>query len=167
MLSTNVRAGKACDFTTTCHTARVCEGGAGVHPQGGAEGGAEMAVCEGNSLGGFVRSLFAISPRAPGAAAPPCTGLLHPRCTREIDVQANDLHPLHPAAPGTHWQPDTRPCAAIPTPREPQISPYRVRKYHPSNLTSSDGVVRCSAVALGDHRAGGIVRSDGADQIAS
>jgi len=29
----------------------VCEGGAGVHPQGGAEGGAEVTVCEGNSRG--------------------------------------------------------------------------------------------------------------------
>lgn len=30
---------------------KVCEGGAGVHPQGGAEGGARVAVCEGNSRG--------------------------------------------------------------------------------------------------------------------
>ena len=30
---------------------KVCEGGAGLHPQGGAEGGAEVAVREGNSLG--------------------------------------------------------------------------------------------------------------------
>jgi hypothetical protein len=30
--------------------AKVCEGGAGLHPQGGAEGGAEVTVCEGNSL---------------------------------------------------------------------------------------------------------------------
>ena len=34
MLSTNVRAGEACDFTTTCDTANVCEGAAGVHPRG-------------------------------------------------------------------------------------------------------------------------------------
>ena len=32
MLSTNVRVGEACDFTTICDTAKVCEGGAGLHP---------------------------------------------------------------------------------------------------------------------------------------
>ena len=51
MLSTNVRVGEACDFTTICDTAKVCEGGAGLHPLRGAEGGAKVAVCEGNSQG--------------------------------------------------------------------------------------------------------------------
>jgi hypothetical protein len=32
-------------------TAKVRKGLAGLHPHGGAEGGAEMAVCEGNSQG--------------------------------------------------------------------------------------------------------------------
>ena len=47
MLSTNVRVGEACDFTTICDTAKVCEGGAGLHPHGSAEGGAKVAVREG------------------------------------------------------------------------------------------------------------------------
>jgi len=34
---------------TAC--AKVCGVGAGLHPQGDAEGGAEVAVCEGNSQG--------------------------------------------------------------------------------------------------------------------
>ena len=32
-------------------SAKVCEGGAGLHPLGGAEGGAKVAVCEGISRG--------------------------------------------------------------------------------------------------------------------
>jgi len=64
MLSTNVRVGEACDFTTICDTAKVCEGGAGLHPQGSAEGGAKVAVREGNSQGSQPKDrASSVSPR--------------------------------------------------------------------------------------------------------
>ena len=44
--------------------AKVCEGGAGVHPLGGAEGGAEVTVCEGNSRGSQPKDrASSVSPR--------------------------------------------------------------------------------------------------------
>ena len=43
---------------------KVCEGGAGLHPQGGAGGGAEVAVCEGNSRGSQPKDrASSVSPR--------------------------------------------------------------------------------------------------------
>ena len=43
---------------------KVCEGGAGLHPQGGAEGGAKVAVCEGNSQGSQPKDrASSVSPR--------------------------------------------------------------------------------------------------------
>ena len=51
MLSLNSRFGVVGEFRLNSDAVKVCAVGAGLHPQGGAEAGADMAFCEGNLQG--------------------------------------------------------------------------------------------------------------------